>query len=678
MNIMGQSPTTANAAGEPVEKLPDSAVIANLPARSEGVQAVNNEHTATSNAANVIPTSPQYGVAIIPNNATVSSSDTNTETTNVSKDTVSEAPSKTCEEVKEVTATPSRNDRFKVVKIASLEPFKRGRWKCMDYVDEAPPPNIVNVNANKGSAQSMTNPPVPSGVFMQSQSLPQQQIQQMLIQGGYTNGTQFYSNVPTQMIPQGQYFYPQVPNMQNQSVPQQVATSMPTQFINNQPYFPPGVMTTNPAGYTMPQSYPNIQYVPVPTQNSAFVPTNQQQIHLPANFQSQSYSSQPSVSVSQPNVNQNMVNGHAYPSQQQHHEPSQQMPQGGNLPNQPMKNMIVNTASISNQQQYQQQHQQQLQQQHQQQLQQQHQQQLQQQQPPPPQQNHVVQNHQQVPQANTGVVQPQQYQQVHTQNVGVTYQQQIPNTIPSVTTTQVPVIQGNPSQPQPVNQQVDNHVNTNPQYASNANSATKVVARTESIQEVKEAAGPAVTPANVAPPTTTSTVSSTEIVNDNSDDPTKSNPVVNAIDNKIEQAMDLVKSHLMYTVREEVEVLKEKIAELMEKIQQLETENNYLRSQIPKGPTVNLQTAPQQQPSNVAVVNPSPNVMPQNAPINPTIVNPQVVVVPQQQHQPQQIQRQPQQIQPQQHQHHPQTQMAVNAVASQVIPPNKDATSAIQ
>ncbi|XP_066947510.1 protein bunched, class 2/F/G isoform-like isoform X4 [Macrobrachium rosenbergii] len=50
-----------------------------------------------------------------------------------------------------------------------------------------------------------------------------------------------------------------------------------------------------------------------------------------------------------------------------------------------------------------------------------------------------------------------------------------------------------------------------------------------------------------------------------------------AIDNKIEQAMDLVKSHLMFAVREEVEVLKEKISELMERINQLEYENTVLR-----------------------------------------------------------------------------------------------------
>ncbi|XP_055723464.1 TSC22 domain family protein 2-like isoform X1 [Salvelinus fontinalis] len=51
-----------------------------------------------------------------------------------------------------------------------------------------------------------------------------------------------------------------------------------------------------------------------------------------------------------------------------------------------------------------------------------------------------------------------------------------------------------------------------------------------------------------------------------------------AIDNKIEQAMDLVKSHLMYAVREEVEVLKEQIKELFERNAMLERENAVLKS----------------------------------------------------------------------------------------------------
>ncbi|XP_062939990.1 TSC22 domain family protein 3 isoform X2 [Cynocephalus volans] len=51
-----------------------------------------------------------------------------------------------------------------------------------------------------------------------------------------------------------------------------------------------------------------------------------------------------------------------------------------------------------------------------------------------------------------------------------------------------------------------------------------------------------------------------------------------ALDNKIEQAMDLVKNHLMYAVREEVEVLKEQIRELVEKNSQLERENTLLKT----------------------------------------------------------------------------------------------------
>ncbi|XP_048844455.1 TSC22 domain family protein 2-like [Brienomyrus brachyistius] len=62
------------------------------------------------------------------------------------------------------------------------------------------------------------------------------------------------------------------------------------------------------------------------------------------------------------------------------------------------------------------------------------------------------------------------------------------------------------------------------------------------------------------------------------DDDCASGASVVAIDNKIEQAMDLVKSHLMYAVREEVEVLKEQIKELYERNSVLERENAVLKS----------------------------------------------------------------------------------------------------
>ncbi|XP_018429460.1 PREDICTED: TSC22 domain family protein 4 [Nanorana parkeri] len=51
-----------------------------------------------------------------------------------------------------------------------------------------------------------------------------------------------------------------------------------------------------------------------------------------------------------------------------------------------------------------------------------------------------------------------------------------------------------------------------------------------------------------------------------------------AIDNKIEQAMDLVKTHLLFAVREEVEALKEQIKELADRNALLEHENNLLRT----------------------------------------------------------------------------------------------------
>uniref|UniRef100_A0A5S6R3P1 TSC22 domain family protein 1 n=1 Tax=Trichuris muris TaxID=70415 RepID=A0A5S6R3P1_TRIMR len=54
-----------------------------------------------------------------------------------------------------------------------------------------------------------------------------------------------------------------------------------------------------------------------------------------------------------------------------------------------------------------------------------------------------------------------------------------------------------------------------------------------------------------------------------------------AIDNKIEQAMDLVKTHLLYAVREEVEVLKERIDKLERISRRLEAENRVLREHAP-------------------------------------------------------------------------------------------------
>ncbi|XP_074056917.1 TSC22 domain family protein 3 isoform X2 [Macrotis lagotis] len=81
-----------------------------------------------------------------------------------------------------------------------------------------------------------------------------------------------------------------------------------------------------------------------------------------------------------------------------------------------------------------------------------------------------------------------------------------------------------------------------------------------------------------------------------------SGATVVAIDNKIEQAMDLVKNHLMYAVREEVEILKEQIKELVEKNSQLERENSLLKTlaspeQLEK---LESQLGPEEQPTAIA------------------------------------------------------------------------------
>lgn len=537
MHSVGQRATTANASTDPssgkqvVDNVASAVTTAtvsepSMPPASE--EASIEDTTSSSNqSTNVIPTSPQYGVAIIPSNVSVA--DLPTETVTISTDTVIDTTAKQ-DDSKDIHSTPSRNDRFKVVKIASLEPFKRGRWKCMDYVDEAPPPATAQPTKVTQSAGSIT---VPAGaVYLQTQSLPQQQIQQMLLQSGFANGTQFFQNVPAQMIPQAQYFYPPGANIQTQTLPQQlvnagatgtaVPSSIPAQFINtSQPYFTTGVVQN--AGFTIPQNYQNVQYVPanlMQNQNSAFVPTSQT-VQLPTNFQqSQTFAG---------NVSAPMVNGHSYPPPQTN---EQQVT--SSLPTQTAKSVILNSSV---------------------------------QQPQPQLQSQIsVAQSQSIPIQQQQ--QPPQYQQSNFQQVSAAANSTQPVFEPPKVVS-VPTVFEQNQAPQSVSvPAVDsktqaNNVYTNPQFDAAGNSLTALE--------------------NAETPAECVTEPSGEPNSENPDDLSKTNPVVNAIDNKIEQAMDLVKSHLMYTVREEVEVLKEKIAELMEKIQQLESENNFLRSQIPKG-----------------------------------------------------------------------------------------------
>ncbi|XP_067314766.1 TSC22 domain family protein 1 isoform X1 [Pseudorasbora parva] len=95
-------------------------------------------------------------------------------------------------------------------------------------------------------------------------------------------------------------------------------------------------------------------------------------------------------------------------------------------------------------------------------------------------------------------------------------------------------------------------------------------------------------------------------VSTGADEDSSSGASVVAIDNKIEQAMDLVKSHLMYAVREEVEVLKEQIKELMEKNSQLEQENALLKTLASPEQLAQFQAQVQSSSPTTGVPNPGP------------------------------------------------------------------------
>jgi len=103
-----------------------------------------------------------------------------------------------------------------------------------------------------------------------------------------------------------------------------------------------------------------------------------------------------------------------------------------------------------------------------------------------------------------------------------------------------------------------------------------------------------------------------------------------AIDNRIEQAMDLVKSHLMNAVRSEVEELKEKIIRLEDTIINLQGENEVLKRNVPSDvlrqisntttPLLAVQQQQQQPTASTALANVGGNQIVQQQ--SPTTVHP--------------------------------------------------------
>lgn len=147
-----------------------------------------NPGSTSLGSAPVIPTSSQYGLAIVPTHDAPAPGPDAVDVINIGN-------------VKTEASDPhvtTRNERFKVVKIESTEPFKRGRWQCMDYLDHSgydeeshpgeqsiqisipkPVPVPVPAQPQPSQTQSMSHNSVPNtGAVPQPQSMPHQQIQQ--------------------------------------------------------------------------------------------------------------------------------------------------------------------------------------------------------------------------------------------------------------------------------------------------------------------------------------------------------------------------------------------------------------------------------------------------------------------------------------------------------------------
>ncbi|KAK5639477.1 hypothetical protein RI129_011969 [Pyrocoelia pectoralis] len=97
----------------------------------------------------VIPPSSQYGLAMMPLSTSPLNNDSTTNLTKASEE--SESQSLSSPDV-EVQTSRFPGTRFKVVKVETSRPFRRGRWWCMDYLDESPyaPKNAFTYKSSGG------------------------------------------------------------------------------------------------------------------------------------------------------------------------------------------------------------------------------------------------------------------------------------------------------------------------------------------------------------------------------------------------------------------------------------------------------------------------------------------------------------------------------------------------
>ncbi|XP_053981616.1 protein bunched, class 2/F/G isoform-like [Hylaeus volcanicus] len=555
-----------------------------------------NTSNAALSTAPVIPTSSQYGLAIVPsegNNVSNSVNDNNINTLDITSVTDNNIINLLSSNVKQdadlrEVHSHGRNERFKVVKIESTEPFKRGRWTCMDYLDHTSVNQSTAINTPKVSdpnevcisygvtdsgivvpdalKQTVVTEDKGISIDANGQVSTHQDVHSSIgVPSNPATVTSANYAVSNSIPPNAQHNQTQVQSQPKVQAPSQIpqyfqssAQQLTSQQQQQQPggqgsTLPSNLQPNHPNNLTQPQSMPQGS-IPIITQTGNSNVTAQQSIphskedtYVTVNTQNQSLSVQ---NVCQPSVQQTSVPTSQAPNmlvtqQQQHAPPQQQQQQQPHPPTQ-----------------------------------QQQPQQQQQSQQPLQTQNPISQ----LSEPLTTIQGMQGIQNIH--KVPQTGAQQTSSAIHAPgAPVQSQVIPPSQMQPQ------TSGSNAQVQMAQVSASCQNVVGGMQQGSMTFHQSDPeqdsisGIVAASATQSADTALLESLTEVTQGSDEhhtlednESMSGTSAVAIDNKIEQAMDLVKSHLMFAVREEVEVLKEKIAELMDRINQLEAENSILKA----------------------------------------------------------------------------------------------------
>lgn len=181
---------------------------------------------------------------------------------------------------------PVRADRFKVVKIESTEPFKRGRWTCMDFLDSVNTPFNATLNQSpntttKASTTVSHHPQVAQS--LPQEALPQAQYYpssaQQVTNTASASQAFVANNVPQQYPVQMQGAGMSTPTSysvpQHGVLPQQPASVPAAPISSSVTYNQSGRYTTQASKFVTPVTYSQSYVMASPGNQAAFVPQGQ-------------------------------------------------------------------------------------------------------------------------------------------------------------------------------------------------------------------------------------------------------------------------------------------------------------------------------------------------------------------------------------------------------------------